>query len=282
MTRQLRRKQRLKHPGQFEKQHRRFMTVYLDDIPESAERLAALVAHSDAIAGFTGAGLSTECGVPDFRSPGSPWMVNKPIPFSAFLASGEARKEAWRRKFTMDDTYADARFGKGHAALAALHRAGKMPFLITQNIDGLHQESGIPADQVIELHGNGTYAKCLNCGEHHALLPIRAHFAQYGEAPSCQACGGMVKSATISFGQAMPEAEMRRATKATLAADLFLVIGSSLVVFPAASLPRAAADNGATLVIINREPTALDQRAELVIRADIGSVLDQLMRNIRL
>jgi NAD-dependent deacetylase len=258
------------------------MTVYLDDVHESAERLAILVARSVVLAGFTGAGISTECGVPDFRSPGSPWMVNKPIPFAAFTANAEARKEAWRRKFTMDDTYAEARFGKGHAALAALHRAGKMPFLITQNIDGLHQASGIPKDRVIELHGNGTYAKCLNCGEHHDLKPIRTHFEQHGEPPACGSCGGVVKSATISFGQAMPEAEMRRAAKATLAADLFLAIGSSLVVYPAANLPRAAAENGARLVIINREPTALDASAELVIRADIGTVLEQMLCTISL
>jgi NAD-dependent deacetylase len=245
----------------------------IDDVAIAAARLAELVAAADVVTGFTGAGISTECGVPDFRSPGSPWMVNKPIPYPLFTAHAEARHEAWRRKFAMDDTYAGAKSGKGHAALAALHHAGKMPLLITQNIDGLHQQSGLPQDCVIELHGNGTFARCLDCGLRHELEDIRTHFEREGHAPPCQACGGLLKSATISFGQAMPETEMRRAAKAALDCDLFLAIGSSLVVFPAAGLPKAAHENGAKLVIINREETALDPAAHLVIRSDIGLVL---------
>jgi NAD-dependent deacetylase len=245
----------------------------LTDPVEAARRLAAMVSDSGEMAGFTGAGISTECGVPDFRSPGSPWMANKPVPFDAFLASAEARREAWRRKFTMDDSYAGAQPGRGHLALVALHRAGKMPHLITQNIDGLHQQSGLPTESVIEIHGNGTYAKCLACEERHELADIRPVFERAGEAPPCRTCGGILKSATISFGQAMPEHEMRRAAKAALSCDLFLAIGSSLVVFPAAGLPKAARDNGAKLVILNREPTALDAIADLVIQADIGEVL---------
>jgi NAD-dependent deacetylase len=245
----------------------------LTDPVEAARRLAAMVRDADEIAGFTGAGISTECGVPDFRSPGSPWMANKPVPFDAFTTSAAARREAWRRKFTMDDSYAGAQPGRGHRALTALHRAGKMPHLITQNIDGLHQRSGLPAESVIEIHGNGTYAKCLACEKRHELTEIRLVFEQAGEAPPCRTCGGILKSATISFGQAMPEHEMRRAAKAALSCDLFLAIGSSLVVFPAAGLPRAAQENGAKLVILNREPTALDEIADLVIHADIGEVL---------
>jgi NAD-dependent deacetylase len=247
--------------------------IPITDPDEAAATLAAMVRAADEIAGFTGAGISTECGVPDFRTPGSPWMQNKPIPYDAFVASPEARREAWRRKFTMDDTYAGAKPGRGHMALAALHHAGKMPFLITQNIDGLHQQSGLPPDSVIELHGNGTFAKCLSCEIRHELADIRPVFERDGEVPPCRACGGMLKSATISFGQAMPEEQMRRAAGATLACDLFMAIGSSLVVFPAAGLPRAARENGARLVILNREPTALDPVADLVIRTDIGTVL---------
>ncbi len=236
-----------------------------------------MVRAADQIAGFTGAGISTECGVPDFRTPGSPWMQNKPIPYDAFIASTEARQEAWRRKFTMDDSYAGAKPGRGHMALAALHDAGKMPFLITQNIDGLHQQSGLPPDSVIELHGNGTFAKCLSCETRHELTDIRLFFEQYGDAPPCRACDGILKSATVSFGQAMPEEQMRRAAKVTLACDLFIAIGSSLVVFPAAGLPRAARENSAKLVILNREPTTLDPIADLVIRADIGTVLSGMI-----
>ena len=252
----------------------------ITDPREGAFLLAALLEQSENMLGFTGAGISTECGVPDFRSPGSPWMVNKPIPFAAFVASEEARTEAWRRKFVMDDSYAGAQPGRGHAAFAALHRAGKMPLLVTQNIDGLHQAAGLSPEVVVELHGNGGFAKCLTCESRHELPAIRAVFESEGEAPPCRWCGGLLKSATISFGQAMPEAQMRRAVAATLACDLFLAVGSSLVVFPAAALPRASAENGARLVILNREPTAMDPLADVVIHADIGDVLARTCANI--
>jgi NAD-dependent deacetylase len=252
---------------------------FIEDGLAAAERLAGYIREADELLGFTGAGISTECGVPDFRSPGSPWMVNKPIPFPAFQASLEARNEAWRRKFAMDDSYAGAKPGQGHAALVALHESGKMPWLVTQNIDGLHQASGVPAASVIELHGNGTYAQCLGCSSRHELADIRPHFESHGSAPDCKECGGILKSATVSFGQAMPEDKMRQAVKATLSCDLFIAIGSSLVVFPAAGLPKLAKENGARLIIINREATALDAMADLVIRADIGTVLGMTLRH---
>jgi NAD-dependent deacetylase len=238
------------------------------------EELKALVAEARAVIGFTGAGISTESGVPDFRSPNSPWMRNKPIPFDAFLRSDEARREAWRRKFAMDDLYRDARPSRGHLALASLVAQGKMPAVITQNIDGLHQASGVPAERVIELHGNGTYATCLACARRHELDAIRERFEAQRAAPACDSCGGLVKAATISFGQAMPEDAMRRAHELALACDVFLVVGSSLVVYPAAALPLLAKRNGATLVIVNRETTGLDEEADLVIRAEIGCVLE--------
>lgn len=249
-----------------------------DEPAAATGALAALLASSRRIAGFTGAGLSTECGVPDFRSPGSPWMVNKPIPYAAYVASEEARLEAWRRKFTMDDHYAGARPGRGHAAFARLVASGVMPAVITQNIDGLHQASGIADGSVIELHGNGTYAKCLSCGARHELGFVRPVFEATGRPPVCETCGGILKSATVSFGQAMPQDEMRKAQDLTESCDLFLVAGSSLVVFPAASLPVLAVQGGARLVIINREPTEMDAIATLVIRADIGDVLDAIAR----
>jgi NAD-dependent deacetylase len=241
----------------------------------SAE-LARLVQEARHVVGFTGAGISTECGVPDFRSPGSPWMIHKPIPFDAFVADTAVRCEAWRRKFSMDDLCRGAMPGRGHLALGALVASGRMPAIVTQNIDGLHQSSGVPRDRIVELHGNGTYATCLRCGLRHELAAIRAIFEATGEPPDCTACGGIVKSATISFGQAMPAEAMRRAMDLTFACDLFLAIGSSLVVQPAASLPALAKRNGAILIIINGEPTPLDGIADLVITGDIGSVLAPL------
>jgi len=240
---------------------------------DAAALLRCCVGEARNVVAFTGAGISTECGVPDFRSPGSPWMVNRPIPFEAFVASAAARREAWRRKFAMDDLYRDARPGRGHHALAALVRAKKMPAVITQNIDGLHQAAGIADDHVVELHGNGTYATCLDCGQRHELTAVRAVFDGGNGMPACEACGGIVKSATISFGQAMPEAAMRRSRELTLGCDLFLAIGSSLVVNPAAQFPAIAKRNGAKLVIINHEPTPLDAIADIVVAGDIGEVL---------
>ena len=250
------------------------------ELSRQIETLEGLIREAAVVVGFTGAGISTESGVPDFRSPNSPWMRNKPIPFDAFVRSEVARREAWRRKFVMDDLYRGARPSRGHLALASLVAQGKMPAVITQNIDGLHHESGIPPEQVIELHGNGTYAACLSCGQRHELYWVRSRFEAFGEPPSCQACGGMVKAATISFGQAMPEDALRRAQDLALACDLFLVVGSSLVVYPAAALPIAAKENGATLVIINRDATPLDEIADQVIRTEIGVVLESfIVRN---
>lgn len=244
-----------------------------DRLSASIAALQDMVHHADIVVGFTGAGISTESGIQDFRSPNSPWMRHKPIPFDLFVQSEEARREAWRRKFAMDDLYRGARPSQGHLALASLVASGRMPAVITQNIDGLHQASGLAGHQVIELHGNGTYAKCLKCERPCDLSWVRSRFEAEGEPPVCEACGGILKSATISFGQAMPEDSMRRARKLAPTCDLFLVLGSSLVVYPAAALPVIAKESGAKLVIVNREPTPLDAIADLVIREGIGSVL---------
>jgi len=239
-------------------------------IDELHERLDA----ARVIAPFTGAGISTECGIPDFRSPGGLWTKNRPIPFDEFLVSQEMRNEAWRRRFAMDAHFSQAQPGRGHLALASFYRAGKAPAVITQNIDNLHQSSGIAAEHVIELHGNNSYATCLACGKRYELDWVRHEFTQAREqAPDCVDCGGHIKTATISFGQAMPEREMRRAEALTRDCDLFLAVGSSLVVWPAAGFPLMAKRNGARLVIINREPTEFDEIADLVVREDIGTVL---------
>src|SRR3984885_14454676 len=249
------------------------------DIQSAVERLGDMIAEARTIVPFTGAGISTECGIPDFRSPGGLWTRNRPIPFDEFMASRDARDEAWRRRFAMEPTFAAARPGRGHRALASLYRAGKIPAVITQNIDNLHQMSGLAADHVIELHGNTTYARCIGCGEAYDLAWVRQRFEAVGAAPDCSRCDEPVKTATISFGQAMPEDAMRRAAELAQACDLFIAIGSSLVVWPAAGFPQLARNNGARLVIINNEPTEQDDTGDLVIRFDIGEPLGPFVGN---
>ncbi len=244
------------------------------DLETAIDKLQELVDDARVIAPFTGAGISTECGIPDFRSPGGLWTKNKPIQFDDFLASQDMRDEAWRRRFAMDAHFSAARPGRGHLALASLYRIGKAPAVITQNIDNLHQSSGISAEHVIELHGNNSYALCLGCGKRYELTWVRQRFTESRErAPDCAECGGHIKTATVSFGQAMPEREMRRAEQLSLDCDLFLAVGSSLVVWPAAGFPLMAKRNGARLAIINREATEFDEIADLVVREDIGTVL---------
>jgi NAD-dependent deacetylase len=244
-----------------------------NDAAEGGRQLARMLALSRRCVVLTGAGISTESGVPDFRTAGSPWLVNKPIPFREFVAHHEVRREAWRRKFVMDDHFAGAQPARGHRVVRQLAARGPVDLVITQNIDGLHQASGLPAEKLVEIHGNGTYAACLDCQERHELDRVRAHFEQHGDAPGCRACGGIVKSATIAFGQPMPRAPMSRALNATQSCDLFLVLGSSLVVRPAADLPALARDAGADLVIVTRGETPLDGLAHAVIRADLGDTL---------
>jgi NAD-dependent deacetylase len=235
--------------------------------------LRRLLERAERAVVFTGAGISTESGIPDFRSPGGIWTRQNPIYFQEFVASETARRETWRRRFAMDEVLRAAEPNRGHRAVATLVRKGKVASVITQNIDGLHQASGVPAEQVIELHGNTTYAHCLTCGQRYELEAIRVTFERDDAAPRCKWCDGLVKTATISFGQAMPAEAMKRAQQATLAAELFLVAGSSLVVYPAAGFPELAKQNGAVLVIVNREPTGLDELADLVVNHAIGDVL---------
>jgi len=243
------------------------------DLPTAVATLRDLVDQSPVIVPFTGAGISTECGIPDFRSPGGLWTKNQPIPFDAFVSSQTMRDEAWRRRFAMEESFAGAKPGRGHLALASLYRAGRIPGVVTQNIDNLHQASGIPASAVVELHGNTTYALCLDCDKRYELPWVKQQFAVEERAPDCPDCGGHIKTATVSFGQVMPTDAMRRAEALTLSCNLFLAIGSSLVVWPAAGFPLLAKRNGARLVIINREPTEFDDIADLVVRSDIGDVL---------
>lgn len=243
------------------------------DLKTAISALRELIPDAGTIVPFTGAGISTECGIPDFRSPGGLWTRNQPIQFDDFLASREMRDESWRRRFAMQDSFGDAKPGRGHRALATFYRAGKVPGLITQNIDNLHQASGIAAEHIVELHGNTTYALCLDCARRYELGWVREKYEAAGQhAPDCD-CGGYIKTATVSFGQAMPVEAMQRAEELSGDCDLFLAIGSSLVVWPAAGFPLMAKRNGASLVIINREPTEFDEVADLVVHHDIGDVL---------
>ena len=235
--------------------------------------LSRLIADADRIAVFTGAGISTESGIPDFRSPGGVWSRMKPIYFQEFCSREASRREAWTRAFSGVAGWVGAAPNAGHYAVARLADRGKLTAVITQNVDNLHQDSGIPADQVIELHGNASYATCLVCALRHELEDLKAPFLEAGQIPMCRSCGGLVKTATISFGQPMPPEPMARAKAATLACDLFLVLGSSLVVQPAAGFPLMAKRAGARLAIVNRDPTDLDQIADLVLHDEIGPAL---------
>jgi len=243
----------------------------------SERKLRDIIGSAKRIVAFTGAGISTESGIPDFRSPGGIWTKYQPIYFDDFMSSEEMRRESWRRKFATDDTLTKAEPNAGHRALAKLVEQGRMTSIITQNIDGLHQRSGVPDAKVIELHGNSTYASCLDCGQRHELEPIKKAFISAGTLPVCMKCEGIVKTATISFGQTMPEIPMARAQDETLACDLFIVLGSSLVVYPAAGFPRIAKRKGAALVIINRDPTDQDDDADLVINAEIGPTMSRVV-----
>ena len=238
--------------------------------------LARLIADAQRMVVFTGAGISTESGIPDFRSPGGVWSKMKPIYFQDFVSDEARRREAWERAFAGRAGWTGREPNAGHHAVARLVASGKASSVITQNVDNLHQNSGVPAEKVIELHGNASYATCLECALRHELDDLKALWAASGDLPCCRACGGIVKTATISFGQSMPAGPMARAEAETLACDLFLVMGSSLAVYPAAGFPILAKRNGAALAILNREPTELDAVADLVLHDEIGPTMTEV------
>ena len=241
---------------------------------DDLEQLRLVIEVAQQIVVFTGAGISTESGIPDFRSPGTGlWNKIKPIEFQDFVASDEVRQESWRRRFSGDRTMETAVPNNGHRAVAQLVKEEKVSAVITQNVDNLHQDSGIDDENVIELHGNAKYAKCLSCETRYELEDLEAQYKKEGRVDPCSRCDGIIKSATISFGQAMPEKEMDRARRATSQCDLFIVIGSSLVVYPAAGFPEYAKQLGAGLAIVNREETPLDHLADITVHEEIGPSL---------
>jgi NAD-dependent deacetylase len=243
----------------------------MDDIDTFAELMRA--ARRAVV--FTGAGISTESGIPDFRGPDGIWSRETPVMYQDFMADRSERVRGWKLSAHMFRECAQARPNAGHLAIAELQRRGHVAAVITQNVDGLHQDAGSAA--VVELHGSNRSVACQHCGREWPTPEILARHAGGEEAPACESCGGPLKTRTISFGQSMPEAEMRRAMEATSAADHFIAIGSSLVVEPAASFPRLARKAGASLVILNAEPTPLDDIADLLLRGRIGATLRELM-----
>jgi NAD-dependent deacetylase len=242
----------------------------------SIARAAAIVAEMKAGVAFTGAGVSTESGIPDFRSPGGVWTKYDPEEFSfpSFVARAEARKKYWRWGLEFYPHLVAAKPNPGHDALAELERRGKLRCVITQNVDDLHRRAG--SQDVIELHGNATTVACLTCGQAWPRDEIHARLVAGDEDPHCE-CGGLLKPRTISFGQPMPPAETRRAFAEARACDVMLVLGSSLVVYPAADLVPEAVEAGARVILINMQPTPYDEMAAVVLRGKVGEVLPRLL-----
>ncbi|MDP2726956.1 MAG: NAD-dependent deacylase [Dehalococcoidia bacterium] len=252
------------------------------DLEKQLEKAAELVLGARRIVVFTGAGVSTESGIPDFRSPGGIWDRFDPNDFTydKFLTSPEARKRSWR--LFRDKTIMGAQPNAAHYAIAELERLGKLDCVITQNIDNLHQEAGNSPDKVIELHGTMKYAKCLDCGRRFPREDIEKLLDEGIESPRCNVCNGLLKAATISFGQPMPERETAEAQRRSTECDLFIAIGSSLVVYPAAYMPRYALQSGAKLIIINLSETELDSQAAVLIRSKAGEAMSGILERVEI
>ncbi|HRX79355.1 MAG: NAD-dependent deacylase [Planctomycetaceae bacterium] len=238
---------------------------------ESCQLVAQWLAASRRAVAFTGAGVSTESGIPDFRSPGGVWATSQPVYFDDFLRSTEARYEYWRQKSVLHRDFANATPNSGHQVLARWGRIDKLKAVVTQNIDGLHQIAG--SEHVLELHGTARYVACLSCQHRVEAGEMVERFLELDCPPDCPECGGFMKHATVSFGQSLPADVLQESIEFAEQADLFLAIGSSLVVHPAASLPMLAKRSGARLVIINRDSTSQDDAADVVMNASIGDTL---------
>jgi NAD-dependent deacetylase len=241
------------------------------------EEFAALVRGCRNIVFFTGAGISTESGVPDFRSPGGIWTRYQPVYFADFITSENARVRHWRMKKETHELYKSVKPNIGHHAIAEFDRRGQLSGLITQNIDGLHGVAGVTAEKIVELHGTDRRIICLQCAKDYDPEPVYESIVGDFKAPTCNTCGGLLKAATISFGQAMPPEAMSRAHELSEKAEIFIVVGSSLVVHPAASFPAIAKQSGALLAIVNRDPTPLDSIADFIYRGESGEFFTRLV-----
>jgi len=228
---------------------------------------------------FTGAGISTESGIPDYRSKGGIWDHFRPVYFDEFMSSKEARIEYWRRKSELYHDLVKAKPNPAHLSIAKIYEMGLVEAVITQNIDGLHEESGLPADKVIELHGNTRRVRCMSCSKIYNLDDIQKRIEGGDSAPECE-CGGYLKPDTISFGQSMPEEKVNRAIELSRNCDFMMVIGSTLLVQPASLIPGCAKEGGAFLAIINLSETPYDDRCDVLIRGKAGEVLPSLVQEI--
>jgi NAD-dependent deacetylase len=248
----------------------------------NVSRVAASIADARDIVVLTGAGISTESGIPDFRGPQGVWTRNpaaeKQSTLQHYLADPEVRRQAWRAR--VDSPIFEAEPNAGHRALAELDRQGRLHTLITQNIDGLHQKAGVDPSRVVEIHGNVREWACLTCGARGPMAEALERVRNGEDDPPCPSCGSIIKSATISFGQALVPADIERAEEAALAADVLLAVGSTLQVYPAAGVVPLAKQAGARLVIVNDQPTPFDAIADAVLREPIGTVLPALVGKV--
>ncbi len=250
------------------------------ELHQQLHHAAELLRSARQIVALTGAGISTESGIPDFRSPGSIWQVQPPVSYRDFINNPEARQQYWQTRRGLSSQVAEARPNAAHHTLADLERRGKLLGVITQNFDGLHQDAGHQPERVIELHGTSRAAACTLCGGRSSIAELQRRVDNGEIDPRCPLCGGFLKAATILFGQRVPEVELAHSKELAATCDLFLVVGSSLKVMPAAMLPRLALNHNVSLIIINLQPTSLDSLADVVIAEKAGVVLPQLVEMI--
>ncbi|MDY6853756.1 MAG: Sir2 family NAD-dependent protein deacetylase [Thermodesulfobacteriota bacterium] len=250
---------------------------------EHINKVANLIVNSKTIAIFTGAGVSTESGIPDFRSPGGLWDKYDPNDFlyQKFLASEESREKYWKMNSELYYMLIAATPNNAHYSIVDLHKMGKLDCVITQNIDNLHQKAGLPNEKVIELHGTNFYVNCLHCKKRYSREEIQKRLEKGVKVPNCDACGGILKPATISFGQPMPFEETNEAERRSRLSDLFIVIGSSLVVHPAALMPLYATEGGAKLVIINMDSTPYDRNAYLILHGKASALMEKILDRVK-
>ncbi len=248
-------------------------------IAEAARMLAGWLRETRAGVAFTGAGISTESGIADFRSPGGVWSRHRPVMYQDFLADASERQRYWLMRKESAPAFLAAKPNAGHLALARLEAEGRLTAVITQNIDELHQRAG--SRRVLEVHGTAMKVHCLSCDKRYTGEEIQTRLEAGEEMPQCDDCGGILKSMTVSFGENLPQDVWQEAARLASECDLFLALGSSLVVHPAAGLPETAASGGARLVIINRDPTPLDSMADLVVHGSIGETMEAVMEQMK-